>query len=82
MVFAALLQRLSGAPETLVVLLWSIKVAEPPLLTDGTKPTFNNWKLQLQDKLKVNADHFPTPQARMAYVFNYTGKDAQTHLCL
>ena len=25
----------------------SAKVADPPLLTDGADPTFNNWKLQL-----------------------------------
>ena len=35
----------------------------------------------MRDKLKVNADHFPTTQARMAYVFGRTGGDAQTYLC-
>jgi len=34
----------------------------------------------LQDKLKVNTDHFPTTQAKMAYVFGRTGGDAQMHL--
>jgi len=58
----------------------SAKVADPPLLTDGTDPTFDNWKLQLQDKLEVNADHFPTTRAKMAYVFGRTGGDTQTHL--
>ena len=58
----------------------SAKVADPPLLTDGADPTFDNWKLQLQDKLEVNADHFPTTRAKMAYVFGRTGGDAQTHL--
>jgi hypothetical protein len=58
----------------------SAKVADPPLLTDGADPTFDNWKLQLQDKLEVNADHFPTIRAKMAYVFGRTGGDAQTHL--
>src|SRR6266705_2691872 len=80
MVLAALSQRLSGPFETHAVLPRSAKVAEPPLLTDGTEPTFDNWKLQLQDKPEVNADHFPTPRARMAYVFGRTGGDAQTHL--
>ena len=82
MVLQALLQRLSKALETQAALLWSAKVIKPPLLTDGIKPTFDNWKLQLQDKLKVNADHFPTVQARMAYVFGCTGGDAQTYLYL
>ena len=41
--------------------LRSVKVVDPPLLTDGIDPIFNNWKLQLQNKLKVNANYFPTP---------------------
>src|SRR6266568_8122943 len=68
-VLVALSQRLSRAPETFAAPPRSAKVTEPPLLTDGTEPTFNNWKLQLQDKLKVNADHFPTARAKMAYIF-------------
>jgi hypothetical protein len=58
----------------------SMKLTDPLLLTDGVEPTFENWKLQLQDKLEINADHFLTPRARMAYVFSRTGGDAQTHL--
>ena len=58
----------------------SAKIADPPLLTDGVEPTFANWKLQIQDKLEVNTDHFPTTRAKMAYVFGRTGGDAQTHL--
>ena len=55
---------------------WSAKVAKPLLLTDKTDLIFDNWKLQLQDKLKVNADYFPTAQAKIAYVFGCTGGDA------
>ena len=79
-VLQALSQRLSGSTEAQVAPKRSAKVADPPLLTDGTDPTFDNWKLQLRDKLEVNADHFPTPRAKMAYVFGRTGGDAQTHL--
>ena len=39
MVLKALAQR------TALALLWSAKVADPLLLTDGTDPMFNNWKL-------------------------------------
>jgi hypothetical protein len=53
---------------------------DPPLLTDGVEPTFDNWKLELKGKLRVNADHFSTPEARMTYVFGRTGGDAKTHL--
>jgi len=51
MVFKALAQH--------TTLLKSAKVADPLLLTDRTNPTFNNWKFQLQDKLKINKNHFP-----------------------
>ena len=44
-VLTALSQCLSGPSETYVALPRSAKVAEPPLLTDGTEPTFDNWKL-------------------------------------
>jgi hypothetical protein len=73
-VLEALARRLDWTPQR------SAKVADPPILTNGTDPTFDNWKLQLRDKLEVNADHFPTIRVRMAYVFGRTGGDAQTHL--
>jgi hypothetical protein len=34
----------------------------------------------LQNKLEVNADHSLTPQAKMVFVFGFTGGDAETHL--
>ena len=58
----------------------SAKVADPPILTNGADPSFDNWRLQIRDKLEVNADHFPNVRARMAYIFGRTGGDAQTHL--
>ena len=58
----------------------STKLPDPPILTDGKDPTFENWKLQMRDKLQVNSDYFPTEEARMAYVFSRTGGDAQAHL--
>ena len=56
----AMSQRLAGSPEAIERMKRSAKIADPPLLTDGNDLTFDNWKLQLQDKLEVNADHFPT----------------------
>jgi len=58
----------------------SVKLPDPPLLTDGKEPTFESWKLQIQGKLRVNQDHFSSDEARMAYVFGRTGGDAQAHL--
>ena len=34
----------------------------------------------LQDKLKVNTNYFPTTRAKIAYVFSRTGRDVQTYL--
>ena len=56
------------------------KIPDPDTLTNREDPTFESWKLQVQDKLEVNADQFPTTQSRMAYVFSRTGRDAQEHL--
>ena len=79
-VLKALSQRLSGPTKPYIALLQSIKIADPLLLIDGINPIFNNQKLQLQDKLKVNANYFPTPRAQMAYIFGCTSRDTQTHL--
>ena len=78
-VLEALAQRLDGSsgasrPQR------SAKVIDPPILTNGTDPTFDHWKLQIQDKLEVNSDHFSSIRARMVYVFSRTGGDAQSHL--
>jgi hypothetical protein len=58
----------------------STKLPDPPILTDGKDPAFGRWRIQMQDKLKVNSDHFESMEAKMAYVFNRTGDDAQGHL--
>jgi len=72
-----------AAPATPIVTAASAKSAkipDPDTLTNGEDPTFESWKLQVLDKLEVNADQFPTTRSRMAYVFNRTGGDAQKHL--
>ena len=56
------------------------KLPDPPPLTDGKDPTFESWRVQTQDKLRVNADHFQSMEAMKAYVFNRTSGDAQNHL--
>jgi hypothetical protein len=58
----------------------STKIPDPPILTDGKDPAFDSWKIQITGKLSVNADHFAGEQARITYVFNRTGGDAQKHL--
>jgi hypothetical protein len=58
----------------------SMKIPDPPPLTDGKDPIFESWKLQICGKLRVNVDHFPSDEARMAYVYGCTRGDAQKHL--
>jgi hypothetical protein len=58
----------------------SAKIPDPATLTDSQDPTFESWKIQIQDKLKINVDHFLTEEACKAYVFACTGGDAQTYL--
>ncbi|EYE96730.1 uncharacterized protein EURHEDRAFT_452544, partial [Aspergillus ruber CBS 135680] len=44
------------------------KIPDPPMFTDGKEPQFENWLVLMSRKLTGNADHFDTPQLRMAYV--------------
>jgi hypothetical protein len=59
---------------------YSKKLPDPERLSDGVDPTFESWRLQMQGKLRVNADHFEDEEAKMLYVFNRTSGDAQRHL--
>src|SRR6202035_3256784 len=36
----------------------STKIPDLPILTDSLDPTFESWKIQIQAKLSVNANHF------------------------
>jgi len=47
-----------AAPVAPAALAKSAKIPDPPLLTDGKDPTFDSWKIQVNGKLTVNADHF------------------------
>ena len=69
---------LAATPPAALIKL--AKIPDPDTLTNGENPTFESWKLRVQDKLEVNADQFPTTRSRMAYVFSCTGGDAQEHL--
>lgn len=58
----------------------SVKLKDPEPLTDGSSPSFNNWKIQMEDKFLINASMFELEEAKMAYVFNRTADTAQKHL--
>jgi hypothetical protein len=59
---------------------YSKKRPDPPIFSDGIDLTFESWKIQIQAKLRVNTDHFPTEEDKMEYVFSRTLGDAQRHL--
>jgi hypothetical protein len=56
------------------------KIPDPPLLTDGKGPTYEDWRLAIDQKLVANADHFDTPTLQIAYVASRTAEKARKHL--
>ena len=58
----------------------STKIPDPPVLTNGSEPTFEGWLSKIKNKLKVNADHFRDEQARMAYVQLQVDGEASEHI--
>lgn len=66
--------------DRLEALRYSKKRPDPPIITNGVDPVFESWKIQMQAKLRANADHFPTEEDKMEYVFSRTLGDAQKHL--
>ncbi|OJD10369.1 hypothetical protein ACJ73_09822 [Blastomyces percursus] len=54
----------------------SVKLPDPPLLTDGKDPKFEDWYSKMKGKLEGNADHYTTEALRMAYVESRTGGNA------
>ena len=57
----------------------SAKIPDPPILTDGKDPKFENWLSQTTDKLAAS-DHYPTAALRLAYVKSRCGGRAAEHL--
>ena len=58
----------------------SEKIPDPPILTDGKAPTFEDWLLRMEDKLTGNADRYPTPELRLIYVKSRCGGRAAEHI--
>ena len=54
----------------------SKKIANSKELTDGVNPIFISWRILIRGKLRRNADHFPTEEDHMLYIFKQTLKDA------
>jgi hypothetical protein len=58
----------------------SVKVPDPPELTDGKSPKYQNWLLQMKNKLRANHDHYPDEAAKVAYIYGRTKDDASNLL--
>lgn len=56
------------------------KIPDPPMLTDGREPRFEDWLLLMSQKLTANADHFDSPQLRIAYVASRCEGKARKHI--
>ena len=67
----------SLAPETSSK---SVKLPDPPLLTDSKDPEFEDWLSRMKNKLTVNADYYNIEALKMAYTENRTGGDAAKYL--
>ena len=38
----------------------SSKHPDPPIFTDGKDPSWDDWSSKMREKLRINADHYPT----------------------
>jgi hypothetical protein len=45
----------------------SSKLPDPEPLTNGNGPTIRDWERNVMMKLRANADHFPSEEAKLAY---------------
>lgn len=68
------------SPEHPGSVKYSKRRPDPPIFTDSKDPTFESWKIQMQAKLRANADHYPMEEDKMEYLFSRTLGDAQKHL--
>ena len=58
----------------------SEKVPDPPLLTDGKEPKFEDWMIEMKGKVVANADRFDNDQIKRVYLVSRTGGLARQQL--
>ena len=58
----------------------SVRLPDPPPLTDGRDPFLEDWINSVRKKFKANADHYDTEELRMAYVSNLVKLPAKDYL--
>ncbi|KAF7590218.1 hypothetical protein BBP40_003149 [Aspergillus hancockii] len=50
----------------------SEKVPDPPVLTDGKNPKFEDWLVEIRNKFEANADRYDNETAKKAYLVSRT----------
>jgi hypothetical protein len=58
----------------------STKLPDPPILTDGKEPAYDDWIAKMQSKLEANQDHFPTPALQISYIQSRVVGTATLHI--
>lgn len=58
----------------------SVRVPDPPVLTDGIDPDFDEWVMKMGHKLNANADYFPTAKLKIGYIQNRLGGRASRYV--
>ncbi|KAJ5139278.1 uncharacterized protein N7515_004126 [Penicillium bovifimosum] len=58
----------------------SAKLPDAPILDDGVSVKFTPWRRAVENKLMLNADHYPSERHRMAYVSTRCAGKAQAQL--
>lgn len=58
----------------------STKIPPPPVFSDGESPTWEVWLSAIQEVLSVNADHYPTADAQIAFICNRVEGKAAEHI--
>ena len=57
----------------------TVKLPDPPILTDGKEPKFDDWMAQMKGKLNANADHYSSNLLQVAYVQSRLGGRTARH---
>ena len=58
----------------------STKLPDGAVLTDGKSPPFEHWLTRVRGKLRQNADHYPTDDAKIQYVVSMVDGEAAGYI--
>ena len=60
----------------------SPKLKDPPVFTgeEGGDVKYEDWEMSIEDRLHVNADHYPTDELKVIFMCNSVGGEALEHI--